>query len=107
MSLTKAVCEDCGTEEHCTTEYNYACIQNKVEKNLYSIFIFVADEDFYYVNCTEFFVSEVFFPAGGHIIVYVEVMQSLRASQHLPCNTAKWINRNLLISPARFTYLLT
>lgn len=63
MSLTKAVCENCGTEEHFTTEYTYS--QNKVQKNLYSIFIFVADEDFRYVNYTGLFVLEVVFSSRG------------------------------------------
>lgn len=33
----------CGTEERFTTERNHACVQNKVGKNLYRIFVFITD----------------------------------------------------------------
>lgn len=41
-----------------TIEYNHACVQNKVEKNRYRIFISVAVEDFHKASsCTGFSLS--------------------------------------------------
>lgn len=71
----------CGTEEHFTTECNHACVQNKVGKNLYRIFVFIIDgfsQSQHLQDCFAVLFSvscnKVFFPAGGHIILYIKVM---------------------------------